>query len=1033
MKNTILKSVLALVMILMSLPMLGQDYMKIYFKDGTFRKIYLKNVDEITVSKLDANGISHGGYEYQRITCPQNDYVYSLQDVDSITFTKYNEEKVKEYFDTAMPKVFALFSKCKDISDVESMIDSFKNIKGVERVWIEGSKLYVKIPEWEPMPFHFEYNDTSSTKELARTLLPAFSSTVKKDGEKLKAVIANQRGFNFEKLARDFRNCNIDVNYDSDKEPTLDFFLSGIYKYDLVFLFTHGAYLNGKHWLLTSHRLTDDLRWENNVSEEMMNNLEEILNKEEYKDKQFTLGQDIDIHFSSGLLQNLYAYISISEDCIKEKSVGKFPNNNSILFNGACESLIYGNSLAEIYLGDERGLGVYFGYDSDNFGSKTAGTQYFTSLLEGKSVTKSYYDIPEKYRDESGMINPVASWVSKAQLLPVTHKSQEVCDNLFLFPTYTNKISQDEANEQYTNSSYVQIEGITRTLNPDAVELGFVYGTGENFTVDHYVTDVELNYLGASNNTGNYLFKGKLTDLEPSKTYFYRAYTYDGTNYNYGNPESFTIYKKLTLATNTITLSALTCGSVQITSGSGSYVIESSDEFIATAFIDGDIISVNALNPGDATITVSDKVSGQTATIAVTVTGQADTRKLMVTRTVNKTVYSIYKKTLDEDDYRTNPDGWTCYRSELVLDIIKDGKTESHVIDDNIYLDDQYDHHVGQHPCMLLDFNKNIIGIFCNSKESGSNYAMDGYYYSSPMSNISFSKETIFEGNNWGWFPYFRDYKDGSINLIHFSYNGYFTIRTTNSDGSWKHYYDNKDISPEAAQQIWDRIGSVLVIGNTQDDDVDDRINTVIPEEIRDEIDEYIPIYDGMNPPNIEGAYFMSPQILIGSSLSYDQIGKVYNSEYQKYGKQDMEKNTIDMIRVQGGGTSWSKGSGAFISGTGNNFTIYFEMTGESSYTSESGAQIVVPTKTTYIVSGTKTSSGIKNLTCGFIMKEKGYDPDERIVDVGTFRFFTDQDGMSDETSWPYNGQFETRKLVKERSVLPNSLERCDKALIPLK
>ena len=620
MKNIILKSIFALVMTFMTMPMMGQDFMNVYFKDGTYRKFYLKNVTEITVSKLDANGVGHSGYEYQRITCSQNDYVYSLQDVDSVTFTKYDEEKVKENFDIAMPEVFSLFSKCKDISDVESMLDSFKNVKGVERVWTEGSKLYVKIPGWEPMPFHFENNDTSSAEVFARTLLPAITSTVKKDGEKLNAAIANQRGFNFEKLARYFRNCNIDVNYDSDKEPTLDFFLSGIYKYDLVFLFTHGAYLNGKHWLLTSHQLTDDLRWKNTVSEEMMKNLENILNREEYRDKQLTLGQDIDIHFSSGPLQNLYAYIAISEDCIKEKSVGKFPNNNSILFNGACESLIYGNSLAEIYLGEERGLGVYFGYDDDNFGSKEAGTHFFTSLLEGKSVTKSYYDIPEKYRDESGMINP-AAWVTKAKLLPVTHKSQEVCDSLFLFPTYTNIISQDEVNEQFTNRSYVQVEGITRTLDPDAIELGFVYGTGENLTVDKFITDVELNYLGPSNNIGNFLFKGKLTDLESGKTYSYRAYTYDGTNYNYGNLESFTIYEKLTLSTNAITLYALTCGGVQITSGSGSYSIEKIEPTgVVTAKISENHISIEALTSGTAIITIKDDKSGQMATIEVKVT-----------------------------------------------------------------------------------------------------------------------------------------------------------------------------------------------------------------------------------------------------------------------------------------------------------------------------------------------------------------------------------------------------------------------------
>ena len=86
-----------------------------------------------------------------------------------------------------------------------------------------------------------------------------------------------------------------------------------------------------------------------------------------------------------------------------------------------------------------------------------------------------------------------------------------------------------------------------------------------------------------------------------------------------------------------------------------------------------------------------------------------------------------------------------------------------------------------------------------------------------------------------------------------------------------------------------------------------------------------------------------------------------------------------------------------------------------------------------YIVSGTKTSSGIKNLTVGFVMKEKGYDPDEMIVDVGTFRFFTDQDGMCEATSWPYGNQYGTKERVKQGNALPNSLDKNREKLTPLK
>ncbi len=60
--------------------------------------------------------------------------------------------------------------------------------------------------------------------------------------------------------------------------------------------------------------------------------------------------------------------------------------------------------------------------------------------------------------------------------------------------------------------------------------------------------------------------------------------------------------------------------SVDITSGSGSYSVESSNETVATATIQDNAVSVAAVSVGIATIVVTDTKSGQTATVIVTVT-----------------------------------------------------------------------------------------------------------------------------------------------------------------------------------------------------------------------------------------------------------------------------------------------------------------------------------------------------------------------------------------------------------------------------
>ena len=60
-------------------------------------------------------------------------------------------------------------------------------------------------------------------------------------------------------------------------------------------------------------------------------------------------------------------------------------------------------------------------------------------------------------------------------------------------------------------------------------------------------------------------------------------------------------------------------GTVEINSGSGNYIEQSSDANVATATLSGDTVTVTAVGEGIATITVTDRISRQTAAIEVTV------------------------------------------------------------------------------------------------------------------------------------------------------------------------------------------------------------------------------------------------------------------------------------------------------------------------------------------------------------------------------------------------------------------------------
>ena len=178
----------------------------------------------------------------------------------------------------------------------------------------------------------------------------------------------------------------------------------------------------------------------------------------------------------------------------------------------------------------------------------------------------------------------------------------------------------------------------------------------------------------------------------------------------------------------------------------------------------------------------------------------------------------------------------------------------------------------------------------------------------------------------------------------------------------------------------------------------DERFDDVVPPEIQDKIIEHMPLYKGVNPPNVEGAYYIDPMVAVYcedyGSGGYEPGAKVQATTVY-FSNQDMSRNTLDYAEKEG--DSYSTGQGAFISGSGNNFTAYFDTEG---YSGSSTGNIY--TKTALVISGTKTDYGIENLYFAFIMVEKGSDPDHKLMDEGVFRVFKDEDGYSETTSWDY-------------------------------
>lgn len=176
---------------------------------------------------------------------------------------------------------------------------------------------------------------------------------------------------------------------------------------------------------------------------------------------------------------------------------------------------------------------------------------------------------------------------------------------------------------------------------------------------------------------------------------------------------------------------------------------------------------------------------------------------------VNGIRYSLYKRA-NKSEGQPNADGWVFYNSVLSLDVTKNGNTITYNVGDGLYLDEGANN--GQTQCMAIDLNSRMIYIFSNSKTRSRNYSMDGYTYVSSLDDINFHRETVFSNANWGWFPYFT-YSNGTLQVQHFSYNGYYAMTSTrNASGSWSTVKVGS-IQPAAFENRWEENGSLLIVG----------------------------------------------------------------------------------------------------------------------------------------------------------------------------------------------------------------------------
>lgn len=146
-----------------------------------------------------------------------------------------------------------------------------------------------------------------------------------------------------------------------------------------------------------------------------------------------------------------------------------------------------------------------------------------------------------------------------------------------------------------------------------------------------------------------------------------------------------------------------------------------------------------------------------------------------------------------------------------------------------------------------------------------------------------------------------------------------------------------------------------------------------------------LPINEGNTPPSFENIYFCSPMVLKGSTVEDDEIGMSFNDFKIKFYDQDNEHLTIKGQYV--GINETGSGSGSFISGKNNSFTVFSQM------------DITIDGETAFgaiVLSAKLTNNGLNDCHIAVLMIDDYGDSEDVFIENNTGRLIYDKDGFSE-------------------------------------
>lgn len=184
-------------------------------------------------------------------------------------------------------------------------------------------------------------------------------------------------------------------------------------------------------------------------------------------------------------------------------------------------------------------------------------------------------------------------------------------------------------------------------------------------------------------------------------------------------------------------------------------------------------------------------------------------------------------------------------------------------------------------------------------------------------------------------------------------------------------------------------------------------LNEMLPADILDAISEQMPLYEGENPPMLEGSYVFSPCRILYSSFQSSLIDSLPDYHFKLSFQKKEGKNSF--IKFVGDNSIMRIDSceNACLVGKNQYFTAYYNVKGKH-YSGISYNAVL-------ILTGTKKEEGFVDCYLGIVLLDKSVNAsDSLLMPVGSFRIINDGDAIVEKT----DSTMATKCVIKNFSLV---------------